>query len=45
MNADDVHVDRKRDDISIHVLKEADYFSQKTAMFSNDAFSLASALF
>ena len=26
MNADDVHVDRKRDNISIHVLKEADYF-------------------
>ena len=28
LNADDVDVDRKRDDISIHVLKElsADYF-------------------
>ena len=28
INVDDVHVDRKRDDISVHVLKElsADYF-------------------
>ena len=48
LNVDDVDVDRKRDGISIQVLKEFSAESdheQKTAMFSNDAFSLASALF